>query len=109
MIDTIRLQAKNEKHKYWKQHLNLWQGSGLSQAEYCRQNNLNKNQWGYWKKRYVQTESTTEFISLPMSQNFVLSGHSPVKLIINDQYRIELDRGFDPTTLKLVLATIQQL
>ena len=27
-----------EKRKYWKNHVEVWKASGLSQAEYCRKN-----------------------------------------------------------------------
>jgi hypothetical protein len=28
---------------HWKQHIEAWQGSGLSQADYCRRHGLNAN------------------------------------------------------------------
>ena len=84
VTDSTRSKEIEEKRKFWQQHLTYWQESGLSQAEDCRQNNLNKYQWGYWKKRYVKTESTTEFIPLNMNQAFGLSSRSPLKLIVNE-------------------------
>jgi hypothetical protein len=109
MTKLSRQQLIDEKRKFWKQHLNLWQDSDLSQAEYCRQNNLDKNQWGYWKQRFVKTESSTEFIALPVNRSLTLLGSSSLNLVVNDQYRIEINPGFDPNTLKMVLNTIQQL
>ena len=109
IMDLSRLQSIKEKRKFWKQHLILWQDSGLSQAEYCRRNNLNKHQWGYWKKRYVKTEATTEFIPLPIEQAFSLSGRSSLTLYVQNQYTIDIDPGFDPCTLKRVLTVLNQL
>jgi transposase-like protein len=34
-----------------EEHLARWQGSGLSQKEYCRQNNVNANTFAYWRHR----------------------------------------------------------
>lgn len=109
MTKFTRQQLINEKRKFWKQHLTLWQDSGLSQAEYCRQNSLDKNQWGYWKKRFVRTESRTEFVALHVKRSLTLSGSPLLNLVVNDRYRIEINPGFDPNTLKMVLKTIQQL
>jgi hypothetical protein len=110
MTDYPRSIGPEEKRKFWNQHFICWQESGLNQAEYCRQNNLSHHQWGYWKKRFVKTECTTEFVPLAMSQAFVgVASSSPIKLIVNEQYKIEVDRGFDPCTLKLLLTALQQL
>jgi hypothetical protein len=108
MTDTPISIRPEEKRNFWKQHYICWQESGLNQAEYCRQKNLNHHQWGYWKKRFVKTECTTEFIPLALSQPFRgLTDHSPIKLIVDEQFKIEIDRGFDPVTLKLLLTALQ--
>ena len=43
MADATRspeeLDAK-EKRQFWEDHVQAWQQSELTQAEYCRQNNL---------------------------------------------------------------------
>lgn len=36
-------------NKYWQHHIAQWQSSGLSQAEYCRQNKITNHQFSYWK------------------------------------------------------------
>ena len=40
-----------EKHQFWEDHVQAWEHSGLTQAEYCRQNNLKNHRWWYWRKR----------------------------------------------------------
>ena len=108
MTDTPSSISPEEKRNFWKQQYLCWQESGLNQSEYCRQNNLSHHQWGYWKKRFVKTEGTTEFIPLALSQPFRgITNHSPIKLIVDEQFKIEIDRGFDPVTLKLLLTSLQ--
>jgi len=109
MTDAPRLIGPEEKRRFWKQHYLCWQESGLNQSEYCRQNNLSHHQWGYWKNRFVKTECTTEFVPLQLSQPFRgITDHSQIKLIVDERYKIEVERGFDPITLKLLLTTLQQ-
>ena len=46
MADVTSLSEEldpKEKRQFWENHVQAWQQSGLTQAEYCRQNNL-KNQ-----------------------------------------------------------------
>ena len=38
-------------NKYWQHHIAQWQTSGLSQAEYCRQNKITGHQFSYWKSK----------------------------------------------------------
>lgn len=111
MTNSARSIVPEEKRKFWMQHYHCWQESGLNQTEYCRQNNLSHHQWGYWKKRFVKTEcTTTEFIPLAIGQPFRgITNHSPIKLIVDEQFKIEIDRGFDPVVLKLLLTALQQL
>ncbi|MGY0219169.1 IS66 family insertion sequence element accessory protein TnpA [Endozoicomonadaceae bacterium StTr2] len=40
----------------WEQRLKEWKASGLSQVEWCRQQNLNAHQLTYWKLK-LQTQS----------------------------------------------------
>jgi len=37
-----------EKRQFWEDHVQAWQHSGLTQAEYCWQNNLKNHRWWYW-------------------------------------------------------------
>lgn len=38
------------KADFWKGHLDTWRGSGLTQAAYCRQQDLSLARFGYWRR-----------------------------------------------------------
>ena len=40
MDQISRAEELEQKRSYWKQHIDSWQVTGLTQAEYCRQHNL---------------------------------------------------------------------
>lgn len=44
------LSKKEEKRRYWEDHVNQWQSSGESQSNYCRQHQLHLHQFTYWKQ-----------------------------------------------------------
>jgi transposase len=56
MEQISRAGQLEQKRTYWKQHIDSWQETGLTQAEYCRQHNLKHYQLVYWKKRFLKTE-----------------------------------------------------
>jgi hypothetical protein len=41
----------------WRRHVEAWRESGLSQADYCRQQNLNPKTFSLWTRR-VQDDLT---------------------------------------------------
>ncbi|HDS1211195.1 IS66 family insertion sequence element accessory protein TnpA [Shewanella algae] len=41
----------------WLEHVQAWQQSNQTQAEYCRLHDLKQHQFGYWKRK--QQESTS--------------------------------------------------
>ena len=47
MEQISRAERLEQKLIYWKQHIDSWQESGLTEAEYCRRNNLKHHQLLY--------------------------------------------------------------
>jgi len=45
------MQAPQETQDYWSKHINALKASGLTQAAYCEQKNLNLNQLVYQKSK----------------------------------------------------------
>jgi hypothetical protein len=37
---------------YWQQHIDQWQGSGLSQPKYCQANDLTYHRFVYWRRKF---------------------------------------------------------
>ena len=112
MIDKSRAEQLSEKRKFWKELIHHWQESGLTQTEYCRIHNLTPHQFTYWKKRIVKPpETPISLVQVNMKSSFNPNPlhHSPLRLIIGEQYRIEIDRGFDPATLQQLIFTLKQL
>ena len=40
-----------KKHTQWQSHVEAWRKSGLSQADYCRQQSLNAKSFSVWVRR----------------------------------------------------------
>jgi len=60
------------KTEQWKQILQRWQRSGLTQAAFCRQEHLNPNTFTWWKMAILGKRATQKVpaaISEPVSTN----------------------------------------
>jgi hypothetical protein len=40
----------------WRWHVEAWRGSGLSQADYCRQQGLNPKTFSVWTRRVLEDD-----------------------------------------------------
>jgi len=45
------MQVQQQTQEYWSKHITEWKASGLTQAAYCEQQNLNLNQLIYQKSK----------------------------------------------------------
>jgi len=102
--------TRTARRKFWQQHFQDWQSSGLSQAAYCRQNDLKAHQLYYWKHQCVEPDTGVSFVQLPLSANLpVVATASKVSLYTCNGFRIDIGAGFDPAMLRQLIATVQGL
>lgn len=99
-----------EKRRRWQIRLDEWKKSGLTQAEYCRRNNLRGHRFLYWKKRLLAkgcvaalVEVPPEIVSLSASAQ-----KSPLCLIIDGRFCVEIAPGFDADTLDRLIGVLDR-
>ena len=112
MINPSRAEQIAEKRRFWEQQIQQWKDSGLTQIEFCHLHNLKTHQLTYWKKRFNRTQAPVSLIELQLGsavQSHTCSQGCPLRLILDEQYRIDIDRGFDPVTLQQLILTLRQL
>jgi len=93
-----------EKEKFWKNHIEQWMATGLSQREYCRQYSLRPNRFTYWKVKFNHADQPMELIQVPVS----IHSHQPgLKLNIGRGLQIEIPDDFKKETLEQVLLALK--
>lgn len=97
-----------ETRRIWEDRIRDWRASGLSQAEYQRQHNLPKWQFVYWKKKFDRPTVSGEMAIVPIPLP-AASTTTPLNLIVNDRYRIEVSEGFQPAVLEQVLEVVNRV
>jgi hypothetical protein len=50
-----RQQVVQARRRFWARHLQRWERSGLSQAEYCRRHQISATTFAWWKTRSAVT------------------------------------------------------
>jgi hypothetical protein len=75
----------------WQAHIESWQGSGLTQAEYCRQQNINIKTFAARLSEYRHQHKTDQAVLIPIVVDEVAKP-VPEKIILHcsQGHRLEL-------------------
>ena len=97
--------------RIWLAHLNSWRQSGLTRAEYCRQQDLSYHALNYWKKKTDrQQKAACHFVPVPAIRIAQAVSHdrtATLKVDLGRNLKIEVHDGFTPATLFQVVQTLR--
>ena len=101
---------KEQKRKYWQEHFNTYLKSGLSQREYCRQNELGYCTFNTWKRSFEKLESGISLQKLP----FEISGKdssfiNQMEIILPGNIKLSVPNNFSSETLKRIIIALGEL
>jgi hypothetical protein len=98
--------SREERVTRWRGLVQEQARSGMSAATFCKENQLNLHSFYSWRRRF-NTESdakvTGAFLELVPSSKLQDSG---IRIRLDERLSIELDRGFDPSTLRNAIDTL---
>ena len=112
MDQLSRAEQLEQKRIYWKQHIDSWQETGLTQTEYCRRHNLKHHQLVYWKKRFLKIETGVSFVPVKLDDLLDLPTQpdcASLSLVISNHFKIEIRPGFDAQLLRQLIFTLRGL
>jgi len=110
-VRSSETKTRQSKKEYWSHHLDSWQKSGLSQVQYCQQNQLNKHTFTYWKgkmeKKHILPPLLPVTVKPDTKQDFPFL-HSGIVLAFNDHLSIRLENGFNSDTLARLIDLLER-
>jgi transposase-like protein len=98
--------TRRERSNSWRRVIAEQAGSGLSAAAFCREQKISLHQFYQWRRRFRNQHSegmSTGFVELLPCPK---AHHSGIRLRLGEELSIEVDRGFDPLTLRAVLDAV---
>ena len=66
-----------EKRRYWQQHIESQQASGLTQVAYCTQHHLKPGAFGYWKAQFSPNVSSSRLLPIKIQHGSMVSIYVP--------------------------------
>jgi len=98
--------VKLDRQEIWKKHVKSFQKSGLTQRDYCKQNNISYWSFNPWKRR-IETSGSIEMHQIPAE---IIQDQPPVnknvEIIVHDRLRITIPYEILEITLKMILRVL---
>ena len=102
------MQKTKDRKGYWKQHYDSFQESGLTQREYCRNNNLRYWTFNQWKRRFDKSESDLSMQEIPVKLPLKTSSEKHIEIILNNNIRLSIPDNFSSDTLKKIVSVLRE-
>ena len=111
MEEESTKEKNRKKAVFWNDHIKRWRGSGLKQIDYCRENNLSRHRFTYWKCKNSKETNPIKFIPIisKATRTPLHSSVEPLKVHVGDKYRIEVGEGFSRETLTRLINTLSAM
>mgnify|MGYP006865118633 CR=1 FL=1 len=112
MPTPSRSEGIEQKRALWKQHIENWRSSGLTQKDFCLQHELKPHQFTYWKKRFVHTDAGITFVPLKFRRPLRPPSNTcsaSIRVVVDRDLQIELGPDFDPRLLRRLITTLRSL
>ncbi|MFZ2631689.1 MAG: hypothetical protein WA081_04315 [Desulfosalsimonadaceae bacterium] len=108
--EKSRQAEREEKRRFWKQHIEGWRVSDRTRADYCRRHDLLYHRFVYWKRKF-QPVSKPAFVEVKLSPGLCPKMLEPASFlrVSVSRFQIAVDPGFDPEVLGRLVYTLEQL
>jgi len=118
---------KTSRRSFWQKHLRAWFQSGLTQADYCRQHELSRAAFGWWKRQlqgkpkprrrspgtkrhHSDHPATVQFVEVQHGPDRDLGGSPAVyEILLSCGRAIRVGHTFDAAVLKRLITTVEAL
>jgi hypothetical protein len=101
--------TKPERSAYWRSLISKQIDSGLTGAAFCREHQIDRDRFYHWRRRLKNAESGNShlgaFVELVPYEKKSSAG---VHIRLGNGLYIEVERGFDPVTLRSAIQAISQ-
>jgi hypothetical protein len=102
--------TRKTKRVYWRHHIDEWNKSGITQVQYCQENQLNKHNFIYWKSKLEKRNTFPPLLPVTVRPDVKRprsSFPSGIALSFNDRFSVQLEVGFNCDTLSRLIDMLE--
>jgi hypothetical protein len=91
MPEDYHRMTREQRRRFWQQHVEGWQQSGLTQSAYCHRNDLNVHQFYRWRRRIMAaTPGPMSFLPVAIAST-PLQSRPAIRIHTPNGFTIEID------------------
>jgi hypothetical protein len=97
---------REKRKSYWRALIDKHAESGMSAAAFCKEQGINPQRLYFWRRRFRADSTSPGFIRLVPTSKTPFSG---IRIVLDHGVCVELDRGFDPLTLRETIDALRTM
>jgi transposase-like protein len=98
--------TRAERRNHWQGIIENQSKSGMNIADYCRDAQIRPTYFYRWRRRLSEQACTGGFLELVPDK--LADATSGIRIRLDAKIAIEVQRGFDPATLRAVVETLSR-
>lgn len=102
--------SQQKKYNHWKQHIESWNNSGLTQVAYCDEQCLNLKTFQYWKRKFNRPEKPRTLLPVAVTADSNRSNpscSSGISICIKERFVLRLENEFNSATLSKLIDMLE--
>ena len=107
MIDVNVCGGRRLGPDRWRELVADWEGTGLSQSEFCRRRGVHLKTFGRWKRRYVGVRGVESSAFVEVVPEVLGGDRRPYRIVLPGGVVVELGSPFDAGELSSLLSVVR--
>lgn len=105
IMEEKTINKSTTRRDFWKSHIESWEFSGLSAAEYCRSHSLKYLTFLGWKKKFNPSQTEQDaFVEIPFPGAGTDSNNRIIELTLEPDFHFRLKINFGSDILRQFLS-----
>jgi hypothetical protein len=97
------------KEQHWRRLIQLWNNSGLTVRAFCARHHITQPSFYAWRRELQQRDAATTFEPVKVVTDDQPASSTPIELFLAGGRSVHITPGFDPATLRQLLAVLQEV
>jgi hypothetical protein len=98
-----------QRREHWRRIVGRWQASGLSQAAFCRRQDIPVWQLAWWRKRLKGQAENSASLFVPVTIAPTAASAAELELMLQGGRILRFRAEVEPTTLAGIVAALEKL
>ncbi len=89
--------------------MQLWKNLDLTVRAFCARQHITQPSFYAWRRQLQQRDAATTFVPVQVVTDDQPASSTPIEIFLAGGRSVRIAPGFDPTTLRQLLAVLQEV